>query len=431
VHFVYGDTDELSIDYLNALGYRTRFNISYCVSTDAPTTGLGSHYSQYGDNYVPYTVIIGRDRKVYFTMSGYDDVAARAAIDQAIADYDGLVYLANPVENKMYQIGSSNNIDVSAVFDQWEIDPVSVSIISNSNPTVASTTMTKANTINIVANATGTATLVIQGTDTDNNTATTQFDITVYDPSPAYTTIENFNDGNFTGTFTWTLANSGAGGKNWTVATTSPYEGTYCAQSGLTKDGGFGSIQVSYTYPIDGVLSFFVKTSTEAGYDYLFLYIDGVEKGKWSGANAWKRAYVPVTAGAHTFKWSYIKDANTIEGTDQVWLDYIEFAGVIQTPPSLSAPANITTSISGSNVVLAWDSVPGATGYVVYSSTDPYGTFAVDNSGSFNGTEWTVVTSATKKFYYVIATNSKDESPKSKTVSAVEGIKIKGTSKVE
>jgi hypothetical protein len=72
----------------------------------------------------------------------------------------------------------------------------------------------------------------------------------------------------------------------------------------------------------------------------------------------------------------------------------------------LNAPANVLLTIVGSDVKITWDPVSGATGYAVYSSADPYGTFAIDESGSFNNEEWTAPVPAGKMFYYVTAANS-------------------------
>ena len=398
---------------MNGAGYRTSFvpPLTYFVSTNVSPTGLGSHYSEYGDGYVPYTTIVGRDRKVYFTMSGYNDDDARAAIDQAIADYDGLVYVANPISTKLYGFSDSEIIDVSNVFDQYEPEIVNVTIISNSNPSVVTASMSKANTLSLTASSTnaGQATITLEGRDIDNNTATTEISVTIYDSDPQYTSIEDFEDGNFTGTYVWALSNSGAGNRDWAVATTSPFEGTYCAQSGDVKDSGWDIISLDVTYTLSGLIGFQQKTSSELDWDWLIFYIDGIEQGRLSGVTGWEQAIYDVDAGAHTFKWEYIKDTNTDGGTDQAWVDYIQF---IELPPqaSLTAPANVVTTTDASNVTITWDAVSGATSYVVYSSVDPYGTFAIDNSGTFNGEEWSSALS-TKNFYYVIATDAKSNIP--------------------
>lgn len=73
-----------------------------------------------------------------------------------------------------------------------------------------------------------------------------------------------------------------------------------------------------------GDVSFSVKTSTEAEYDKLTFYVDGVEQASYSGVNDWvSSASFSVTAGVHSFEWIYHKDGGTSFGEDTVWIDDI------------------------------------------------------------------------------------------------------------
>ncbi|MBN2858133.1 MAG: hypothetical protein JXN63_07005 [Candidatus Delongbacteria bacterium] len=72
----------------------------------------------------------------------------------------------------------------------------------------------------------------------------------------------------------------------------------------------------------------------------------------------------------------------------------------------VEAPANLALTVSGTDVIITWNAVTDATGYLVYSSEDPYGTFTLDETGTFNGTEWTGPFTGTKMFYYVSAINN-------------------------
>lgn len=73
-----------------------------------------------------------------------------------------------------------------------------------------------------------------------------------------------------------------------------------------------------------GDVSFNVKTSTEAEYDKLVFYVDGIEQASFSGINDWvSSASVSVAAGVHSFEWIYHKDGGTSSGDDTVWLDDI------------------------------------------------------------------------------------------------------------
>ena len=65
------------------------------------------------------------------------------------------------------------------------------------------------------------------------------------------------------------------------------------------------------------------KVSSESSCDNLIFYIDGVEKGKWSGEEDWSEISYSTTPGTHTFKWEYKKDWSISEGEDAAWIDDI------------------------------------------------------------------------------------------------------------
>jgi hypothetical protein len=72
-----------------------------------------------------------------------------------------------------------------------------------------------------------------------------------------------------------------------------------------------------------------------------------------------------------------------------------------------TAPQSLTTSVSAGTLTLSWQAVPYATGYKIYSSNDPYGTFVLDTTGTFSGTTWYRAVSDSKKFYRVTAVDAK------------------------
>ncbi len=110
-------------------------------------------------------------------------------------------------------------------------------------------------------------------------------------------------------------------------------------------------MSITLTFSSGGNISFFRKVSSEAGYDYLRFYIDGVQQGQWAGEVAWSDVFYPVTAGTHTMKWSYVKDANTIGGSDAAWVDFINFPPYIPLPE----PADITVNPASFEVTLPTD----------------------------------------------------------------------------
>lgn len=70
----------------------------------------------------------------------------------------------------------------------------------------------------------------------------------------------------------------------------------------------------------------------------------------------------------------------------------------------LTDPQNVTTSVAGNTMTVTWDAVTNARSYLVYHSDLPYEGFTY--LGTTDQTSYPVsVTSATKKFYYIKASN--------------------------
>ena len=53
--------------------------------------------------------------------------------------------------------------------------------------------------------------------------------------------------------------------------------------------------------------------------------------------------------------------------------------------------------------LLRWSPIDGATGYDIYSTDDPYGTYTFEAHVSTN--EYEITFDQSKRFYYVVATN--------------------------
>lgn len=81
-----------------------------------------------------------------------------------------------------------------------------------------------------------------------------------------------------------------------------------------------------------------------------------------------------------------------------------------------AVPANITTSVVSNNVYINWDNSANATGYKVYSSTNPYAVKPWSTSVNVTSSEYTYTPTATKMFFYIVATNGTKESPDSNIV---------------
>ncbi len=129
--------------------------------------------------------------------------------------------------------------------------------------------------------------------------------------------VEDFESGEFSEG--WTNDAS----KPWRFVTDNPYEGQYCVRSGNIGNNATTTLILTHEAGSNDSISFYYKVSTEDGYDKLHFYIDNQAKNNWSGNIAWTKASYPVSAGRHTYKWTYTKDQYTTGGSDCVWIDFV------------------------------------------------------------------------------------------------------------
>jgi len=144
--------------------------------------------------------------------------------------------------------------------------------------------------------------------------------------------LEDFESGSYV-SYPWEMT----GNQSWTIVSSDVYEGTYCSKSGNINDNQTSTMSVTLDVLQSDSITFYYKVSSESNYDFLRFYIDGSEKGEWSGSVGWTRAAYAVNSGNRTFKWTYSKDVSYASGSDCGWIDYIIF-------PSSGIPVEITTS---------------------------------------------------------------------------------------
>jgi len=132
--------------------------------------------------------------------------------------------------------------------------------------------------------------------------------------------IEDWETGDFS-QFNWQFE----GSADWYITDIDPYEGVFSAQSGDINDGQTTAIYLEYNVYADDPLSFWYKTSTEGGYDYLKFYVDDNLIDEWAGEIPWSLAEFVVPVGPHILKWEYFKDFSVSSGLDAVWIDFITF----------------------------------------------------------------------------------------------------------
>jgi len=142
----------------------------------------------------------------------------------------------------------------------------------------------------------------------------------------------------------WVVTNGADAG--WSADTTTKNEGNASIKSDSIADNQTASIELTQTFndPNENFIAFAYKVSSEAGFDRLIFTIDGAEKGSWSGEIDWTTTYYLLSAGSHTFKWSYVKDANTIGGSDSAWIDGV--TGISFPDPNNDSPVAAVVNAS-------------------------------------------------------------------------------------
>ena len=108
----------------------------------------------------------------------------------------------------------------------------------------------------------------------------------------------------------------------WAISYGESQNGFYSAQSFLNLGNNDSSVlTLTRTTTVDDSISFFYKVSSEQNYDKFHFFLDGTELITASGDVNWTRASYPISAGSHTFSFSYTKDVSLARGSDCAWID--------------------------------------------------------------------------------------------------------------
>jgi hypothetical protein len=192
--------------------------------------------------------------------------------------------------------------------------------------------------------------------------------------------MEGFESGDFA-SYPWSMS----GNNEWYIDDNVYYEGLYAARSGDISDNQTSTLELEIFVLSDGEISFYKKVSSEASYDFLKFYIDGIQKDQWAGEDGWSMVSFPITAGLHTFRWSYEKDFSVSTGSDCAWVDNIILPPFgDQDPQILYTPSNFLVTVTENTVVQDTLSIYNiGTGPVMYTITD------ADTSG--NSVDWLTI----------------------------------------
>lgn len=109
----------------------------------------------------------------------------------------------------------------------------------------------------------------------------------------------------------------------WTTASDSVNEGGYSLKSAAISNYQQSGIEYTAFFKA-GTVQFDYRVSSEANYDFLRFYVDGVKQAEWSGEAGWATYSTSLSRGRHTLRWVYEKDGSYIGGSDAAWIDNVQ-----------------------------------------------------------------------------------------------------------
>ncbi|MCF7912461.1 MAG: T9SS type A sorting domain-containing protein [Candidatus Cloacimonetes bacterium] len=138
---------------------------------------------------------------------------------------------------------------------------------------------------------------------------------------------EDFETGDYS-RFPWET-----GGAADFVISTISHAGLYAAESGDIDDNQLTWLGIDISNPQPNQVSFWIKVSTESGWDFVRFFIDEALQDSWSGQTGWLNLEYDLAAGNHSLRWEYEKDTMVSGGSDCFWLDDISFPAAFGDTP--------------------------------------------------------------------------------------------------
>jgi hypothetical protein len=126
----------------------------------------------------------------------------------------------------------------------------------------------------------------------------------------------------------------------WFSQTNVTHDGQWAAQSGAIWHSQTNWLQAA----VSGVtnVSFWWKVSSEAGFDVLEFYTNGVLARAISGEVDWEPQSFKLSATTNILTWRYRKDDSYTAGSNCGWLDEVTFGGTLKALPyTLQTPVRL------------------------------------------------------------------------------------------
>lgn len=122
----------------------------------------------------------------------------------------------------------------------------------------------------------------------------------------------------------WNIpANSGADA-GWQVDASQAQQGVYSLRAAPISNSQQAIIEFTQYFSANS-LSFWTRTDTEGGWDYLRVYVDGMQVLSISGSSTWTQRQINFAEGEHRIRFEYAKDGSVSSGSDTVWIDNLRF----------------------------------------------------------------------------------------------------------
>ncbi len=118
----------------------------------------------------------------------------------------------------------------------------------------------------------------------------------------------------------WTVG----GDSSWTGQIVRTHDGIDAGGSPALQDLESAWFETTYNGP--GTVSFWWKVSSEAHFDWLFLYMDGELWRGITGEVDWQLVTIDLPEAEHTLRWEYRKDKSLAAGRDQGFVDQIAWS---------------------------------------------------------------------------------------------------------
>jgi subtilisin-like proprotein convertase family protein len=117
---------------------------------------------------------------------------------------------------------------------------------------------------------------------------------------------------------------------NWFSQTAITHDGVDAAQSEPIDHEEYAGMEFTVTGPTR--LSYQWKVSSEPGYDYLVLTVDGYVKAYITGEVDWTQVTQDIGPGDHNVDIYYLKDEAVATGQDAGWVDELTLTPIISAP---------------------------------------------------------------------------------------------------